>query len=207
MAKKSTPKKSGRRASIGSTLDIYAGPITAWRQAPRHRRARKLDEATLRRFVFQTFGRARRTQDSPVMPDVWLRYIRVAEAIAQARIHGGSNPPRRNGSISCSRPGRAPGQARSRSGFAINCRMERRLGPKTSRTVDGPSHGLRSVTAVWSLAPISRCWSAISSHCRTGGEFAKAARFGTEGARERGRPEIRGCLQEDRERPRSWAKE
>jgi subtilisin family serine protease len=46
----------------------------------------RLDEATLRRFVFQTFGRARRTQDSPVMPDVWLRYIRAAEATAQARI-------------------------------------------------------------------------------------------------------------------------
>jgi serine protease AprX len=44
----------------------------------------KLEEATLRRFVFQTFGRARRTQDSPVMPDVWLRYIRVAERSAAA---------------------------------------------------------------------------------------------------------------------------
>jgi serine protease AprX len=42
----------------------------------------KLDEATLRRFVFQTFGRARRTQDTPVMPDVWLRYIRIAEKVA-----------------------------------------------------------------------------------------------------------------------------
>jgi serine protease AprX len=46
----------------------------------------KLEEATLRRFVFQTFGRARRTQDSPVMPDVWLRYIRVAEKIADSTI-------------------------------------------------------------------------------------------------------------------------
>ena len=45
----------------------------------------KLEEATLRRFVFQTFGRARRTQDSPVMPDVWLRYIRIAEKIANTR--------------------------------------------------------------------------------------------------------------------------
>jgi serine protease AprX len=44
-----------------------------------------LDEAVLRRFVFQTFGRARRTQDSSVMPDVWLRYIRVAERIARRR--------------------------------------------------------------------------------------------------------------------------
>jgi subtilisin family serine protease len=39
----------------------------------------RLDEGTLRRLVFRTFGRSRRTQDSPVMPDVWLRYIRVAE--------------------------------------------------------------------------------------------------------------------------------
>ena len=52
----------------------------------------KLEEGTLRRFVFQTFGRARRTQDSPVMPDVWLRYIRIAERIAKARIGGTTSP-------------------------------------------------------------------------------------------------------------------
>jgi serine protease AprX len=51
---------------------------------------RRLDEATLRRFVFQTFGRARRTQDSPIMPDVWLRYIRVAEDAARRRATAGS---------------------------------------------------------------------------------------------------------------------
>jgi serine protease AprX len=45
-----------------------------------------LDEGTLRRFVFQTYGRSRRTQDSPVMPDVWLSYIKVAEKIAKAGI-------------------------------------------------------------------------------------------------------------------------
>ncbi|MBL9135680.1 MAG: S8 family serine peptidase [Verrucomicrobiales bacterium] len=39
----------------------------------------RLDEGTLRRLVFRTFGRSRRTQDSPVMPDVWLRYVRMAE--------------------------------------------------------------------------------------------------------------------------------
>jgi hypothetical protein len=31
---------------------------------------KKLEDMLLRRFVFQTFGRARRTQDSPVVPDV-----------------------------------------------------------------------------------------------------------------------------------------
>src|SRR6516165_9709323 len=61
---------------------------------PRRRAALppRLDEATLRRFVFQTFGRARRTQDSPVMPDVWLRYIRVAEKIAGATVDHGKPP-------------------------------------------------------------------------------------------------------------------
>ena len=52
----------------------------------------RLDEGTLRRFVFRTFGRARRTQDSPVMPDVWLRYIRLAENIANARADGSNIP-------------------------------------------------------------------------------------------------------------------
>src|SRR6185295_13059379 len=52
-----------------------------------------LDEGTLRRFVFQTYGRARRTQDSPIMPDVWLRYIRIAEKIAQANIRPNLTPP------------------------------------------------------------------------------------------------------------------
>lgn len=51
-----------------------------------------LDEGTLRRFVFQTYGRSRRTQDSPVMPDVWLSYIKVAEKIARARIGDATGP-------------------------------------------------------------------------------------------------------------------
>src|SRR5215470_19736423 len=71
MAKKSTP--SGRRPK-------------------RPELPGRLDEATLRCFVFQTFGRARRTQDSPVVPDVWLRYIRIAEDIARSSIVGEPAP-------------------------------------------------------------------------------------------------------------------
>jgi serine protease AprX len=59
----------------------------------------RLDDATIRRFVFQTFGRARRTQDSPVMPDVWLRYIRITEKIAESTRKpppDGSSPSRRD---------------------------------------------------------------------------------------------------------------
>ena len=46
----------------------------------------KLDEGVLRSFVFQTFGRARRTQDSPVMPDVFLQYLRSAEKQASGDV-------------------------------------------------------------------------------------------------------------------------
>jgi serine protease AprX len=44
-----------------------------------------LDEDTVHRFVTQTFGRARRTQDSPVAPDVWIALIARAEQSARAR--------------------------------------------------------------------------------------------------------------------------
>src|SRR5262245_10749255 len=52
----------------------------------------RLDEQTLRRFVFQTFGRSRRTQDSPIVPDVWMRYIGIAEDVARAQISNGRAP-------------------------------------------------------------------------------------------------------------------
>ena len=42
--------------------------------------------------LLQKLGRSRRTQDSPVVPDVWLRYIRVAEEIAHARMAGRPSP-------------------------------------------------------------------------------------------------------------------
>src|ERR1700749_1664503 len=81
MAKKSTPRKASPRRRL---------PAAASPSAPEKSDGidseGKLEEATLRRFVFQTFGRARRTQDSPVMPDVWLRFIRIAEKMAWAFI-------------------------------------------------------------------------------------------------------------------------
>ncbi|MFZ5783866.1 MAG: S8 family serine peptidase [Pseudomonadota bacterium] len=51
-----------------------------------------LDDLTLQRFVLQTYGRARRTQDSPIMPDVWLHYVRLAEKIARAAIEDRPRP-------------------------------------------------------------------------------------------------------------------
>src|SRR5215468_2747666 len=113
MAKKSTPRKGRKKAAKKASAAAPPEPTTAPApptdppppsggppsEPPPPRPPRppsppptgiddkgRLDEATLRRFVFQTFGRARRTQDSPVMPDVWLRYIRIAERMAWARI-------------------------------------------------------------------------------------------------------------------------
>lgn len=65
MANSSTPEPPDRRPAMTRSPGLDANG--------------KLKEGVLRRFVFQTFGRSRHTQDSPVMPDVFLRYIRLAE--------------------------------------------------------------------------------------------------------------------------------
>ena len=203
MAKKSIPKKRGRqrRSSPPATSPPAPSPSGVKHFGIDERG--KLEEATLRRFVFQTFGRARRTQDSPVMPDVWLRYIRVAEAIAQARIQGKQSATSewvdllltpwsgaRAGEIAKRLRDQLPGGATAG-------------GPKPSRAVNGPSRELRSATAGRSLAPISRCSSAISSRCRTGGAIRFAGRSGSQAS-----PfPIRGCLRCDREGSRPRAKE
>ena len=38
----------------------------------------KLDDATIHRLVFGTFGLRRYTQDSPIQPDVWIRFLKLA---------------------------------------------------------------------------------------------------------------------------------
>lgn len=38
--------------------------------------ARKVSEAALRQLIFRTFGHQRFTQDSPILPEVWLSYAR-----------------------------------------------------------------------------------------------------------------------------------
>jgi subtilisin family serine protease len=44
-----------------------------------------LDDDTVRRFVSQTFGYGRQTQDSPITVGVWIALIRLAERAARAR--------------------------------------------------------------------------------------------------------------------------
>lgn len=46
----------------------------------------KLTDGALRGLVLGTFGHARWTQDSPVVPDVWISFIKIAEDHARARI-------------------------------------------------------------------------------------------------------------------------
>lgn len=42
-----------------------------------------LSEDVLRSLVLGTFGQARWTQDSPIVPDVWIEYIKMAETAAR----------------------------------------------------------------------------------------------------------------------------
>ena len=53
----------------------------------------RIEDARLVAFVMQTFGRSRWTQDSPIVPDVWLAYLRTAERDAYARIVPGTARP------------------------------------------------------------------------------------------------------------------
>ncbi|QND24531.1 hypothetical protein HB774_34665 (plasmid) [Rhizobium leguminosarum bv. viciae] len=46
----------------------------------------RLTEEALRGLVLGTFGHARWTQDSPIVPDVWISFIKIAETRARARL-------------------------------------------------------------------------------------------------------------------------
>jgi serine protease AprX len=97
----------------------------------------RLDEGTLRRFVFRTFGRARRTQDSPVMPDVWLRYIRLAEKIANARIDHSTPPKDVVDLLLTPWTGDRPGD--------IASRLRERLKQRDEKSTDGQRFGTARV--------------------------------------------------------------
>jgi serine protease AprX len=126
----------------------------------------RLDEATLRRLVFQTFGRARRTQDSPIVPDVWLRYIRVAEDAARARIEGRKLPDTAlvldllltpwTGTT----PGYVAQQLRAR--LAPADRRRARIAQSTSRVVSG----LDFPTLVSVVVPLTGWWQRLDSELR-----------------------------------------
>ncbi len=109
----------------------------------------RLDEATLRRFVFQTFGRARRTQDSPVMPDVWLRYIRAAERLP---MHGAAIARRYDRLLLTPWSGSQPGEIakRLRENLARQAKAEKSA-RQGSRQTARMERALRSATAGLSL--------------------------------------------------------
>jgi serine protease AprX len=48
-----------------------------------------LTDEELRHFVLGTFGQGRWTQDSPIVPDVWIAFIRQAEHLAHNILRGG----------------------------------------------------------------------------------------------------------------------
>lgn len=47
-----------------------------------------MDEALFRDLILKTFASSRWTQDTPIVPDLWLAYMRGADEIARARIAG-----------------------------------------------------------------------------------------------------------------------
>jgi len=114
----------------------------------------------LRRFVFQTFGRARRTQDSPIVPDVWMRCIRAAEKTAHARIAGGTLPDVALDLLLTPWSGTTPGYIaqRLRERLGEERRKAARIAQSTSRvvaTIDFPR-------LVRDVVPLTGWWQALS---------------------------------------------
>ena len=125
-----------------------------------------LDEATVRRVVFQTFGRARRTQDSPIVPEVWLKFIRLAERRARARIAKRDLPSDRTIDLLLSpQSGSSPGEiaaALRRRLLDDERRKEARIAQGTSQVVAR----LDFETLVRVVVPMSGWWRQLRPEFR-----------------------------------------
>jgi serine protease AprX len=112
----------------------------------------------LRRFVLQTFGRARQTQDSPIVPDVWLRYIYLAENIARARIAGDTLPDGAVDLLLTPWSGTPPGHIakRLRDGLAAQHQVAQ-IAQSTSRVVARIDFG----TLVRVVVPLTAWWQGL----------------------------------------------
>ena len=123
---------------------------------------RKLEDIILRRFVFQTFGRARRTQDSPVVPDVWLRYIRIAERLVHDHIRGESPHDAAVDLLLTPWTGTTPGY--------ISKRLRDRLGndrAKAAHIAQSTSRVVARIdfyTLVREIVPLTGWWQKLSKH-------------------------------------------
>jgi subtilisin family serine protease len=139
-------------------------PDSAGRPARRPKPPAKLDEAMLRRFVFQTFGRARRTQDSPIVPDVWLRYIRAAESIAHARIEGKTPPGDALDLLLTPWSGTTPGYIAQHLRLRLDeeGRKKARIAQSTSRVVAC----IDFFTLVRDVVPLTGWWQRLSQDWR-----------------------------------------
>ena len=120
----------------------------------------RLDEATLRRFVFQTFGRARRTQDSPVVPDVWLRYIRRAEEIARARIVGEPVPDDALDLLLTPWTGTTPGQIAGELRKRLK-ELERRKAARIAQSTSRVVATVDFLTLVRDVIPLTVWWQQL----------------------------------------------
>ena len=81
---------------MANEVEAPGGPTPKRPRKPRGTSASRRDapiperfsEELLRKFITQTFGRNRWTQDTPVVPDVWLAFMRGAEDLARSRLWG-----------------------------------------------------------------------------------------------------------------------
>ncbi|NYJ13048.1 subtilisin family serine protease [Rhizobium leguminosarum] len=96
-----------------------------------------LSDEEVRHFVLGTFGQGRWTQDSPIVPDVWISFIRRAEQHAQSAVRGDDVPDQTVDLLITPWTGSLPGQiARSLRGLLTNEKARlARIATSSSRVV------------------------------------------------------------------------
>jgi serine protease AprX len=119
------------------------------------------DDEVLRHFIVHTFGRTRRTQDSPVLPEVWLRYATLAAEVADgARTLEDARADLLLTPWSGSPPGRVAQMLRKALGARV---ADARIGLSTSRVVAA----IDFTTLVQDVVPLTGWWKNLRPEQRS----------------------------------------
>ncbi len=113
----------------------------------------RLNRELLCDMVLRTFGSTRWTQDSPIVPDVWIKYIEQEWAVAFARISSDASPEREVDLLLTPWRGSIPGQIARRIRVTLgNARVD--VAPSSTRV----AARLTFAQMFWAVLPLTGWW-------------------------------------------------
>lgn len=126
---------------------------------------RTLTDEEIRRLVLGTFGQGRWTQDSPIVPDVWIQFLRRAEEFARARIRQADPPDQTVDLLITPWTGALPGQVARhiRNNLSVERRSQARIATSSTRVV---AH-LDAAALLSVVVPITGWWQGLPKNIRT----------------------------------------